>query len=52
MSPSKKSIDKKAYCEKEIDSGEDNLKVVQQQARDADTAIKDAKGAIQNLRCS
>ena len=39
----------KEYCNKEIDAGEDKLKVVQQLARDADTAIKDAKGAIQTL---
>jgi chromosome segregation ATPase len=45
----KEDDEKKEYCNKEIDAGEDKLKVVQQLARDADTAIKDAKGAIQTL---
>jgi hypothetical protein len=41
--------DKKAYCEKELDSAEDKLKGFQQLARDADTAIKDAKESISTL---
>jgi glycerol-3-phosphate cytidylyltransferase-like family protein len=41
--------DKKAYCEKEIDAAEDKVKVFQQQAKDADTAIKDAKESIATL---
>jgi chromosome segregation ATPase len=41
--------DKKAYCEKEIDAAEDKVKGFQQQARDADTAIKDANEAIKTL---
>jgi len=41
--------EKKEYCNKEIDAGEDKLKVIQQQTRDADTAIKDAKGSIATL---
>jgi hypothetical protein len=48
-SEQKDDDDKKAYCEKEIDAGEDKLKVFQQLARDADTAIKDAKESIATL---
>jgi hypothetical protein len=45
----KEDDDKKAYCEKELDAAEDKLKGFQQQARDADTAIKDANEAIKTL---